>query len=175
MAESQKAKTNRKSSLLMEGVLLLLKLAIVALMAFLLLTYVFGLTRNHSLNMCPAFQDGDLVMYYRLDRNFGTGDVVVVRYREHAYLERVIASAGDTVDITQDGLVVNGSLVQEPYRQGQTTQFTEGVTFPLTVGSGELFVLSDNRGTGPDSRIFGCIRAEDVSGKVMGLFRRRNF
>ena len=90
-------------------------------------------------------------------------------------LERVVAVAGDTVDITADGLMINGAIVQEPHAAGETTQFAEGVTFPLTVPQGQVFVLGDNREHATDSRIFGCIDIADIDGRVMGLFRRRNF
>ncbi len=170
-----KNERQRQPRFLKEALLLVIKLMIFAVAGIILLTYVFGLTRNASLNMQPAFRDGDLVMYYRLDRTFTAGDVIVIRYREKTYLERVIASAGDTVDITADGLSVNGSLLQEPYRRGETTPFEGEVTFPLTVPEGELFVLGDDREQSVDSRMFGCVRCEDVGGKVVGLFRRRNF
>ena len=160
---------------MLELVSLLLKIVIGGLIIFVLMTYLFGVTRNLSLNMQPAFQDGDLVFFYRIDHRYAAGDVIVVKYQERQYLERVVAVAGDTVDITEDGLVINGSVVQELYKRGETTMFEEGVTFPLTVPQGKIFVLGDNREYAVDSRIFGCVNIEDVSGKVMGLFRRRNF
>ena len=154
---------------------LFLKLIIAALIVLILMGYVFGMTRNLSLNMQPAFQDGDLVVYYRLVTDYKAGDVVVVNYQGKDLTERVVAAAGDTVDITTDGLSVNGAYVQEPYIRGGTVLFEEGVTFPLTVGPGEIFVLGDNREKATDSRIFGCVAAKAVKGRVIGLFRRRNF
>ena len=154
---------------------LVLKLIIAVLIGLIVFGYVFGLTRNLSLNMQPAFQDGDLVVYYRLIQDYKSGDTVVVHYQGRDLTERIIAVAGDTVDITADGLCVNGSYVQEPQVLGDTVLFDEGVSFPLTVGAGEYFVLGDNRESAIDSRVFGCVSKKAVKGRVIGLFRRRNF
>ena len=154
---------------------LILKFAIIAVILVIVLGYVFGLMRNRSLNMQPAFQDGDLIAFYRIANNYSAGDTVVVRYKDRNLSERVIAVAGDTVNITSDGLMVNGSYVQEPQVVGETKAFKEGVAFPLTVGSGEIFVLGDNREYAVDSRIFGCVAKDAVKGRIIGLFRRRNF
>lgn len=153
---------------------LLLKLAIIAVIGVLLFGYVFGLNRNASLNMQPALCDGDLILYYRIGQRYSAGDVVMVRYQDRTLAQRVVAVAGDTVDITSAGLIINGSAVQEPGVLGETTQFAQGVAFPLTVPVGHLFLLGDNRPHATDSRIFGCVDIGDVKGEVIGLFRRRN-
>ena len=173
-------KANKKSIsnaglLARELLALVLKFAVCAVLLVILFGYVFGIMRNLSLNMQPAFQDGDLVLYYRIVRKYPAGEVVVIHYEGQEMLSRVAAVAGDTVDITEDGLVINGSLVQEPGILGETTLFKEGVTFPLTVPPGMVFVLGDNREYAVDSRIFGCIDIKAIDGRVIGLFRRRNF
>lgn len=59
--------------------------------------------------MKPAIKDGDLVMYYRLDKRFVSGDVAVFEDNGRNTTGRVVAVAGDTVDITKDGLKINGA------------------------------------------------------------------
>ncbi|MCQ2564133.1 MAG: signal peptidase I [Mogibacterium sp.] len=167
--------TKNRQKFLHELRQLILKFVVIAVILVIVLGYVFGLTRNLSLNMQPAFQDGDLIVFYRIKHNYGAGDTVVIRYEGKNLTERVIAVAGDTVDITSSGLMVNGSYVQEPQVIGETTAYEEGVSFPLTVGSDEIFVLGDNRMYAVDSRIFGCVAKDAVKGRIIGLFRRRNF
>ena len=154
---------------------LLIKISIFALGLIIVFGYIFGLSRNQSLNMQPAFQDGDLILYLRTYNSYTANQTIVISYDDKTMLERVIAIAGDTVDITEKGLTINGGLVQESYAWGETTQFENGVTFPLTVPDGKIFVLGDNREHATDSRILGCIDENDVNGSVIGAFRRRNF
>lgn len=53
--------------------------------------------------MYPNIKDGDLVVYYRLDKNYTARDLTVLDYQGSRQVRRVIAVAGDTVDITEDG------------------------------------------------------------------------
>jgi len=174
-APKSQRKAKKGPRLLAAFISLIIKLMIVAILVFILLNYVFGLTRNLSLNMQPAVQDGDLILYFRLVDVYDADDIVVVNYQDKAILSRVVAVAGDTVDITENGLMINGSYVQETKVMGETTQFENGVTFPLVVPAGKAFVLGDNREHATDSRIFGCVDLDDIYGRVVGLFRRRNF
>mgnify|MGYP000764851995 FL=1 len=112
-------------------------------------------------------------MYYRLDKRFVSGDVAVFEDNGRNTTGRVVAVAGDTVDITKDGLKINGAdqVSQDIYFD--TTQFKDGVDFPVTVGSGQVFILGDNRPQASDSRIYGCIDIKDVKGKVIAIIRSR--
>lgn len=84
-----------------------------------------------------------------------------------------MAVAGDTVDITKNGLKINDAeqISQDIYFD--TTQFKNGVDFPITVGEGQVFVLGDNRPQASDSRIYGCLDSKDVRGKVIAVIRSR--
>ncbi len=114
-----------------------------------------------------------LVVYYRLDHRFISGDVAVFEKDNKTTTGRVVAVAGDTVDITKDGLMINGAeqISQDIYFD--TTRFKNGVDFPLTVKEGQIFVLGDNRPKASDSRIYGCIDLKDIRGKVIAIIRSR--
>ena len=81
--------------------------------------------------------------------------------------------AGDTVDITEDGLLINGAVQVSQDIYYETTQFAQGVDFPLTVGEGQVFLLGDNRPEATDSRIYGCVDLADIKGKVIAVIRTR--
>jgi signal peptidase I len=153
---------------------LLLKIAAIAGVAALLLTFVYGLHRSTDPGMAPSVKDGDLVLIYRLDRDYAAGDLLALDYRGGRQVRRVVAVAGDTVDITGEGLVVNGALQQEPGIYEPTQRYDTGVALPLTLAGGEVFVLGDSRENATDSRVYGPVNKEDTLGAVSAIIRRRN-
>ncbi|MDO5100655.1 MAG: signal peptidase I [Eubacteriales bacterium] len=166
----------RTPSLWGDVLYLLCKLALIGLALAAVYFFLFGILRYHDDDMDPAVRDGDLVIYYRLDQHFKTGDLVVYRYDHQDYIGRVVAQGGDTVDIDERGLILNGSLQQEPYIYGSETEVYKNQTiFPLTVPQGQLFILADHRKAAVDSRVFGTIAADRTEGKVFMILRRRNF
>lgn len=169
----QEKREPRETSALQDLARLLIKILLIMAAFWALFTFVFGVHRYVSANMTPAMRDGDLIFYYRLDHDLRAEDVIVVQYHNRTILGRVVAVEGDSVDIDAEGLVINGSHVQELSIFTETTQFEGGVTFPLTVGPDQVFILGDNRPVATDSRMFGCVDKSDVLGKVIGLLRRR--
>ena len=163
----------RQPSVLNEFLHLLLKIGIIVLIFWFVFSFVFGIYRVHSIEMKPAIQDGDLVLFYRLSKDPQVSETVVYQYKGNTYIGRVIAKEGDVVDIDENGLLINGSYQQESGIYTSTTQFEEGIDFPVTVAQGEVFLLGDNRPEATDSRIFGCVKESSLLGKVVGFFRRR--
>jgi len=151
-----------------------IKAVVVALVFVLIFTCVCGLRRNTDPGMTPSVKDGDLVVFYRLNKDYTVDDLVLLKYREQDQVRRVIAKAGDTVDITADGLMVNGALQQELGISQKTERYAAGVSFPLTVGKGQVFVLGDARENATDSRLYGPVKIDDTFGKVVTLIRKRN-
>lgn len=166
-------KAIQEPSLAQDIIQLLLKIVILILVIFLIFTFLYGIVRINDVSMKPSIKDGDLVVYYRLDHRFISGDVAVFEKDNKTMTGRVVAVAGDTVDITKDGLMINGAeqISQDIYFD--TTRFKNGVDFPLTVKEGQVFVLGDNRPKASDSRIYGCIDLKDIRGKVIAIIRSR--
>lgn len=170
----QTSGTKTSQSLLLQDItLLLLKIFILGVMAAVLLLFVFGLTRCADMSMSPAIKDGDVVLYYRLDKDYHQNDVVVADIKGQIQIRRVVAIAGDTVDITENGLMVNGAIQQESSIYEKTQRYTEGIDFPVTLKQGEVFLLGDSREHSTDSRIYGPVNRKDTRGKVMTIIRRR--
>jgi len=150
------------------------KIGAVLLIAVALFSLVYGLHYNREPGMIPAVKDGDLVIYYRWDKDYLARDLIVLEYQGEAQVRRVIAVAGDTVDISERGLIINGSLQQEREIFFKTERYAEGPEFPLTLGEGEVFVLGDARVDVTDSRIYGAVNVSDTKGQVISILRRRN-
>ena len=155
------------------------KLILIILVLWLLFTFIFGFFVVYNDDMFPKMVPSDLLMYYRLDRDFYLGDVVVVGKNDANYALRIVASGGDTVDISKEGqLIVNGSYQAETnifYPTGQYDQTETQVTFPMKLKENEVFVLGDMRKGAKDSRYFGPVEKEEIKGKVFALYRRSNF
>ena len=100
--------------------------------------------------------------------------ILTIRQEKETELRRIVARAGDVVDITEEGLSVNGYIQQEDDIYMETLPYTEGITFPVTVGENQVFLLGDNRSSARDSRIYGPVDIAKIKGNVMTIMRRRN-
>ena len=122
--------------------------------------------------MAPAYKNSDLAIYYRLQGDYQATDTVVIEKNGKTQIRRIIAKSGDTIDITADGLKINGYLQQESNIYKDTLPYKEGVQFPITLGNDEYFVLGDNRTNAEDSRIYGAVNKKEIKGIIMILVRR---
>lgn len=173
-ATSVASSNARRPSLLEEVVGLGVKVMVVVTAVVLLFSVVFGLTRYNNENMAPALREGDLVLYDRLDKAYVASDVVVLQTNGTVEMERVVAVAGDTVDMTEAGLVINGAHPVESTIYFPTEPYADGVRYPITLDAGEIFVLSDHRTNAADSRLYGPVQVQETLGTVIAVFRRRN-
>jgi signal peptidase I len=163
----------RRTTVLRELLALLLKIAVICGIAVLIFTFIYGLHRSTDPDMDPAVKDGDLTLFYRIDKDYAAGDLTVLSYLGEKQIRRVVAIEGDTVDIVEDSLVINGALQQETEIYEKTPRYAEGISFPVTVGKNEVFVLGDSRGNATDSRIYGPVNKKDTRGTVITVIRRR--
>ena len=84
-------------------------------------------------------------------------------------VKRVIATAGQTVDLVDGRVVVDGQVLDEPYAQGESWPLASQapgtiVSFPYTVPEGCVWVMGDNRENSADSRYFGAVEQQDLIG-----------
>ncbi|MBB5183375.1 signal peptidase I [Catenisphaera adipataccumulans] len=152
-----------------------LKCLFTALFLVLLTSVFFGVQQADDGHMAPAVKAGDLIFFDRLDHSYVSGDLVMVNQKQGMEARRVVAAAGDTVDLTEEGLVINGYLQQEDEIYTETLPFQDGIRFPIKVPKGKIFVLADDRTHASDSRLYGCVSLRSVQGKVITIIRRRNF
>ena len=87
-------------------------------------------------------------------------------------VKRVIATAGQTVDLVDGVVYVDGVALDEPYAEGESYPLAaqaEGVSvgFPYTVPEGCVWVMGDNRENSADSRYFGAVPEDDLIGVVV--------
>lgn len=128
-------------------------------------------------SMSPTLIEGDTVFYDRLYRHFHEyqrGDMVVFRDPETDALliKRVVALGGETVEAKDGVLIIDGQfgMDERRYEAGAPIDFPK-----ISVPEGKVFVLSDDRNYGEDSRkeTLGCLAPEDILGLVR--IRLRDF
>jgi len=116
-------------------------------------------------SMNPLLQMDEIVVAVR-GSNPERNDVIAFNHNQKLHVKRVIAVAGDWVEIDANGIVsVNGSKPTEPY----VSELSLGncdLTFPYQVPAGTVFVLGDNRPLSLDSRDskFGPVDREQIIG-----------
>lgn len=151
---------------------LLMRVVGLAVVAWLLLTQVFLITQMHGQSMFPAMKDGDLIIGYRLQREYAKGDVIVYTVNGETHVGRIVARENDYVQMGDSGaLYVNGMT-----QSGEIiypTYAREGAEYPQQVPEGSVYVLGDYRTNTQDSRDFGAIPIKNVQGKVITILRRR--
>lgn len=134
---------------------------------------VFGLTPMANADMQPAVCAGDLMLYYRLDKNLNSDDVVVFQKKGIQYTGRIVAVPGDVVEITDESeLMVNKNTVMEDNIFYTTPAYDSEVEYPLALKEDQYFILCDNREGAKDSRSFGVVDTSEIKGKVITIVRR---
>lgn len=104
------------------------------------------------------------------------GDIVVFEYPRDVskdYIKRVIALPGDTVEIRDGQVYVNGQQLEQPYLQGAPTYCVAGYACqdgPVTIPPGEIFVMGDNRANSSDSREWGPLPLDRVVGQAWMIY-----
>lgn len=92
------------------------------------------------------------------DTNFGVVDKMFARkdmpenLKKKYYVKRIVAMPGQTVDLVDGKVYVDGAELDEPYYDGATSSIDPTVEYPVTVDEGCVFVMGDNRMHSKDSR-----------------------
>lgn len=137
-----------------------------------LFTKIFLVTQTSGNDMFPAVKDGDLVIAFRLQKNYSKNDVVVYTVDAKQYIGRIAASAGDVVTLGDSGSMLVNGTTQNGEIMYPTYALPE-LEYPYEVPENNLFILGDYRTQATDSRTFGSIPLEAVEGKVITILRRR--
>lgn len=142
---------------------------------------VIGLTHMPSGDMFPRVDAGDMVLFYRLDTDVAAQDIIVLEKetpdsngQKQMFISRVVAKGGDVVEVKDNKLIVNGNTVMEDKIFYPTVSYEGLVTYPITLGPDECFVLADKRDEGADSRFFGPVKRDEIQGSVITIVRRNN-
>lgn len=113
------------------------------------------------------------------------GDIVVFKFPEEPerdFIKRVIGLPGETVELKEKKVYINGQPIDEPYVHFLTapsgpSELTETTTFdlrerygPVTVPADQYFVMGDNRDNSQDSRYWGFLTRDYIKGKALIIY-----
>lgn len=143
-------------------------LLVVAAVAVLVAVLLLPVLQINGVSMTETLYDGDIVVALN-SKKFTNGDVIAFYYNNSILVKRVIAVAGDWVNIDAEGNVyVNGEMLNEPYISEKSLGECN-IELPYQVPDGKCFVMGDHRATSIDSRntAVGCISDSMVVGRIV--------
>ena len=171
---------NKRRGIIRFVAILLITAAVAAGLALLVNYLVFEPFYVNGPSMQPTLdggrsdvdEDGDIV-YLNTVKKPSRGDIVVFSYENRHLVKRVIGVPGDTVLIKNGELFLNGELMSEDYilEDMADAPYSDKTFLSLTVPDGSYYVLGDNRNNSSDSRVFGCVSEDAITG-VCWLVRR---
>ncbi len=156
-------RTYRKT--LSSTIAVLITVAAIAILVSMLVLPVLQIVGE---SMTPSLVDGEIVLSLKGSK-YDKSDIIAFYYNNKILIKRVIASAGEWVDIDADGNVyVNNVPLNEPY----ITEKAFGdcnIELPYQVPDGKIFVMGDHRATSADSRntAVGCVADEQIVGRII--------
>ena len=143
-------------------------LVIVAAVAVLVSMLALPVLQVVGESMTPSIYEGEIVVAPK-GTAFQKGDVIAFYYNNKILVKRVIANAGEWVNIDENGNVfINDVPLEEPYLTEKALGDCN-ITLPYQVPDGKIFVMGDHRATSSDSRntAVGCVAQEQVVGRVV--------
>lgn len=141
---------------------------VIAAAAVLVANLIISVLVVNRSSMSPSLENGDIIIALRIS-GVKKGDVAAFYYNNKILVKRIIAEAGDWVNITEDGTVyINEKILDEPYITKKSLGECD-IEFPYQVPEGAFFVMGDNRETSADSRLkdIGSVKKENIAGKVL--------
>ena len=141
-------------------------------------TFIITPIRVDGKSMYSTFDNGDILLLEKLDKNYKRFDIVVFKNDNERLIKRVIGVPGETIEYKSNKLYINGKYVEEKFltNKQETYDFNLKEIGHKKIPKGYYFVLGDNRTNSTDSRILGLIKKEKIQGKaIFELFPFKNF
>lgn len=153
----------------------IIPIAVAAAIALLVRIFIGGATTVQGESMFPTLNNGDIVIVNKMpsySSSFNRTDIVILdapEEKDRLYIKRIIGMPGETIEISDGKILVDGKWLREYYLNEPKTGIY--VYSKWILKDDEYFVLGDNRipGKSNDSRIFGPIKANSIHG--VAVFR----
>lgn len=178
----QRIQKEKKKKRLTFGLELVVYLGIAIIVTYVILNFVGQRTIVDGNSMYPTLNDGESLIVDKLSYRFREPerfDIIVFPFHEENgkdvyYIKRIIGLPGESIQIQDNQILINGQVLEEDYGYGQ---YTEGgyASTPVYLGADEYFVIGDNRSISKDSRYLnefgqpevGCIHRDQILGRAV--------
>jgi len=140
-------------------------------LALVIIVFLYQPVKVEGTSMAPLLSDQERIFINKFVYRFEPiqrGDVVVFWYpldHSKSFIKRVVGLPGETVEIRQGALYVNGKNVAEPYVPPQYEDLSD--FGPVRVPKDSFFVLGDHRVSSNDSRVFGPVPSRYIYGRAV--------
>ena len=166
-----------RNGLWAEARLLFRDLVFALMIAALVVVFIVQPVKVEGTSMLPRLHDGErifvnkLIYYdeYRWAPKIERGDIVVFWFPDDpskSYIKRVVGLPGDTVEMREDNVLINGTVLEEKYLDPKENLSTRSQG-PIYVKPNYYFVMGDNRDNSSDSRSWGLVPKKYIYGKAL--------
>ncbi len=159
------------------GALSLLRdIAISIVLAVVLIVFIYQPVKVEGTSMMPGLTDQERIFINKYTYKLGAGsiareDLVVFHYPydpTQSYIKRIIGLPGDTIEILDGTVWVNGQKLDEPY---VPPEYRDHVSIASeVVPKDHYFVLGDHRSSSNDSRVWGFVDRKEIYGKAVFVY-----
>ncbi len=140
-------------------------------LALVIIVFLYQPVKVEGTSMAPLLSDQERIFINKFVYRFEPiqrGDIVVFWYpldRTKSFIKRVVGLPGETVEIRQGAVYVNGKVVPEPYVPPQYEDLSD--FGPVRVPRDSYFVMGDHRVSSNDSRVFGPVASRFIYGRAV--------
>lgn len=164
LKSEENPKDKKKKSGFMED----LKIVVLAiLIALFVRNFVFNLAVVNQTSMYPTLHPKNVVVVNRINdlrKNYNRGDIIIFKSPEDSknLIKRLIGLPGETVEIKDGEVFINGQKLEEDYLQDGV--YTDSIESKFILKDDEFFAMGDNREGSFDCRNFGPVKTKALMG-----------
>ena len=150
---------------------IIIKILLLLIVLFIIFKYVFGIYVVKSVNMFPGIKPGQLIIYYKLNKDYYNKDIIV--YNNNLY--RIVGINNDEINIDNGSLVINNFEEENEIFFNTNIDDDSIIKYPYIVKENEYFIMNDYRIDSNDSRLFGPISKNKIDGLLIASIQIRDF
>jgi signal peptidase I len=152
------------------------ELIVALIVAAAIILFVYQPVKVEGTSMMPGLVDSERIFINKFVYRLGMagvqrGDTVVFLFPQdprRSYIKRVIGAPGDTIEIREGQVWLNGSELREPYVPDEYRDPSNMA--PIRIPPGHYFVMGDHRSASNDSRTWGPLPVQAIYGKAVFVY-----